>query len=222
MGEVAYARAAAYRNVSLTSYAMGRHNGPVASSQSPPAIGGEKPCRPRISPASSAAQSGRRVVGPSRDAFLVRLAARPEIAAAILLAVMSAFLFVATPTFATHENLIWVCYSFSVIGIATIGMLLVFAAGDIDFSIGAEIGLAAVIAGRIVFYHPGTPDVVVFAAMIATGLAFGLVNGTHRREAQVQPVHCNAGHRLHRPRADHHRFGESEPQRLLRQPHRTG
>jgi ribose transport system permease protein len=117
------------------------------------------------------------VVGPSRDAFLVRLAARPEIAAAILLAAMSVFLLVATPTFATRENLIWVCYSFSVIGIATIGMLLVFAAGDIDFSIGAEIGLAAVIAGRIVFYHPGTPDVAIFAAMIATGLAFGFVNG---------------------------------------------
>lgn len=50
---------------------------------------------------------------------------------------MSGLLLVATPTFATHENLIRVCYSFSVIGIATIGMLLVFAAGDIDFSIGA-------------------------------------------------------------------------------------
>lgn len=132
---------------------------------------------PGVTPESSAGQSRRGVVGPSRDAFLVRLAARPEIAAAILLAAMSAFLLFATPTFATHENLIWVCYSFSVIGIATIGMLLVFAAGDIDFSIGAEIGLAAVVAGRIVFYHPGTPDVVIFAAAIATGLAFGLVNG---------------------------------------------
>ncbi|MFN0195025.1 MAG: ABC transporter permease [Aestuariivirga sp.] len=117
------------------------------------------------------------MVGPSRDALLVRLAARPEIAAAILLAAMSAFLLVATPTFATYENLSWICYSFSVIGIATTGMLLVFAAGDIDFSIGAQIGLAAVIAGRIVFFHPGTPDVVVFAATIATGLVFGLVNG---------------------------------------------
>jgi ribose transport system permease protein len=132
----------------------------------------------RVSLATSSRKSGRpRIAGPSRDALLVRLAARPEIAAAILLVAMSAFLLVATPTFATHENLIWVCYSFAVIGIATIGMLLVFAAGDIDFSIGAEIGLAAVIAGRIIFIHPHTPDAVVFAATIAIGLMFGLVNG---------------------------------------------
>jgi ribose transport system permease protein len=132
----------------------------------------------RVLPAGLEPQSGQPgVVGLTRDALLVRLAARPEVAAAILLGVMSGFLLVATPTFATHENLIWVCYSFSVIGIATIGMLLVFAAGDIDFSIGAEIGLAAVIAGRIVFYHPGTPDVAIFAATIATGLLFGFVNG---------------------------------------------
>ncbi len=73
-------------------------------------------------PAGLEPQSGQRgVVGPTRDALLVRLAARPEAAAAILLGVMSGFLLVATPTFATNENLIWVCYSFSVIGIATIG-----------------------------------------------------------------------------------------------------
>ena len=132
----------------------------------------------RVLPAGLEPQSGQPgLVGLTRDALLVRLAARPEVAAAILLGVMSGFLLVATPTFATHENLIWVCYSFSVIGIATIGMLLVFAAGDIDFSIGAEIGLAAVIAGRIVFYHPSTSDVAIFAATIATGLLFGFVNG---------------------------------------------
>ena len=76
----------------------------------------------------------------SRDPLLVRLAVRPEIASVILLAVMSMFLVASTSTFATEENLVWVTYNFSVIAIATIGMLLVFAAGDIDFSIGAEIG----------------------------------------------------------------------------------
>lgn len=97
--------------------------------------------------------------------------------ATILLVAMVAFLLAATPTFATQENILWVCYSFSVIGIATIGMLLVFLMADIDFSIGSEIGLAAVIAGRIVFYDPETPDLVVFGAAVGSGLAFGLVNG---------------------------------------------
>ena len=127
--------------------------------------------------ATFSGRSARPVPFAQRDPLLVRLAARPEIAATILLAVMSAFLFFATPTFATRENIIWVCYSFSVIAIATIGMLLVFAAGDIDFSIGAEIGLAAVIAGRIVYFHRDTPDILVFLAALASGLSFGLANG---------------------------------------------
>ncbi len=111
------------------------------------------------------------------DPLLLRLASRSEIVATILLLVMSGCLLAATPTFATQENLLWVCYSFSVIAIASTGMLLVFLAGDIDFAIGSEIGLAAIVAGRIVFFHPGTPDLVVAMAAIGSGLAFGLVNG---------------------------------------------
>ena len=111
------------------------------------------------------------------DPILLRLATRPEIVAAILLFVISAFLLVMTPTFASQENILWVLYSFAVIGIASIGMLLVLLTADIDFAIGSEIGLAAIIAGRIVFYHPETPDVVIFAACVCSGLAFGLVNG---------------------------------------------
>ena len=111
------------------------------------------------------------------DPLVIRLASRPELVAAILLVTVAVALFLATPTFATQENLLWVCYSFSVIGIATIGMLLVFATADIDFSIGSEIGLAAIVAGRLVFFHHGVSGWVVFAAAVSSGLAFGLVNG---------------------------------------------
>lgn len=120
-------------------------------------------------------QAGRTIA--VHDPLLHRLATRPEIIASILLLVISGFLIVATPTFASQENLLWVLYSFAVIGIATIGMLFVLLVGDIDFSIGSEIGLAAIIAGRIVFYHPEMPDILIFAAAIGSGLAFGLVNG---------------------------------------------
>lgn len=112
-----------------------------------------------------------------RDPLMLRLTTRPEIVATILLFVMSVFLVATTPTFASQENILWVLYSFAVIGIASIGMLLVLLMGDIDFSIGSEIGLGAIIAGRIVFYHPGAPDILIFATAVASGLAFGLVNG---------------------------------------------
>jgi ribose/xylose/arabinose/galactoside ABC-type transport system permease subunit len=120
---------------------------------------------------------GTKLVLAAHDPLLLRLASRPEIIATILLLAITLILLVATPTFGTEENLLWVCYSFSVIGIATIGMLLVFATADIDFAIGSEIGLAAVIAGKIVFFHPETSGWLVFAASVGSGLAFGLVNG---------------------------------------------
>jgi ribose/xylose/arabinose/galactoside ABC-type transport system permease subunit len=111
------------------------------------------------------------------DSLGLRLASRPEIVGAILLVTVTVGLLLATPTFATQENLLWVCYSFSIIGIATIGMLLVFAAADIDFAIGSEIGLAAVIAGRIAFFNAGVSGSAIFAAAIGSGLGFGLING---------------------------------------------
>lgn len=120
-------------------------------------------------------QAGRIIA--ANDPLLLRFTTRPEIIASILLLVMSGFLVVVTPTFASQENILWVLYSFAVIGIASIGMLLVLLIGDIDFAVGSEIGLAAIIAGRIVFYHPDTPDILIFAAAIGSGLAFGLVNG---------------------------------------------
>ncbi len=112
-----------------------------------------------------------------RDPLLLRLTTRPEMVATILLVAMSLFLLATTTTFATQENILWICYGFSVIGIATIGLLPVLLTADIDFAIGAEIGLAAVIAGRIVFYDPEAPDLLVFGAAVGSGLAFGLVNG---------------------------------------------
>ena len=102
-----------------------------------------------------------------RDPLLLRLTTRPEMVATILLVAMSVFLLAATPTFATQENILWICYSFSVIGIATIGLLPVLLTADIDFAIGAEIGLAAVVAGRIVFYDPNAPDAPVQLAFDA-------------------------------------------------------
>lgn len=126
---------------------------------------------------SAADMAARRPAAADRDSLYARLASRPEVAGAILLAVMAIFLSAATPTFLSQENVLWVLYSFAVIGLASIGMLLVLAAGDIDLSIGAQIGLAAIIAGRIVFHHPETPDVLVFGASIASGMIFGLING---------------------------------------------
>ena len=124
----------------------------------------------------TASSSGRRGETSSviaiHDPLLLRLAARPEIVATILLATITLALLFATPTFATQENLLWVCYSFSVIGIATLGTLLVFVAADIDFAIGSEIGLAAIIAGRTVFFHPGASGWLVFAAAVGSGLGF--------------------------------------------------
>jgi ribose transport system permease protein len=135
-------------------------------------------------------ESGRGGAGRAvaiHDPFLLRVASRPELIATSLLVTVTLALLLATPTFATQENLLWVCYSFSIIGIATVGMLLVFAAADIDFAIGSEIGLAAVLAGRIVFYDHDASGWLVFAAAIGSGLGFGLINGLIVAKLKLNP-----------------------------------
>jgi ribose/xylose/arabinose/galactoside ABC-type transport system permease subunit len=110
-------------------------------------------------------------------AFYRRFETRPEFAAAMILSVLIVFMAFATRTFLTTANIVWVALSFSTVAIAALGMLLVIASGSIDLSVGSQMGLSAVVAGWFVYVHPGTPDLVVFAAAAGSGIAFGLVNG---------------------------------------------
>lgn len=113
---------------------------------------------------------------PSMKMVLSSVLRKPEMTAVLMLLLVGGFLSVANSTFRTVDNIVWVMHSFSIIAIAAMGVLLLIVSGTIDLSSGAQIGMAAIVTGWIIYYHPGTPDLVIFAAAIASGLAFGVLN----------------------------------------------
>jgi ribose transport system permease protein len=94
----------------------------------------------------------------------------------LMLAVVIAAATAVTPLFLTTSNLGNVIDASSVIAVLAMGQLLVIVTRGIDLSVGSTVALSSVV-GALVFEHHGAGAAVI-AAILATGLAVGLVNGT--------------------------------------------
>lgn len=79
---------------------------------------------------------------------------------------------IANPNFLTAENLLNVARQVSLIGIAAVGMTFVMIAGGIDLSIGALLGLCAVLAA-FVMVNLALPIWVAVLVAVAVALASG-------------------------------------------------
>ncbi len=80
-----------------------------------------------------------------------------------------------TPLFLTTSNLGNVIDASAVIAVVAMGQLLVIVTRGIDLSVGATIALSSVV-GSLVFVRVDSGAAVI-AAIVATGLVVGLVNG---------------------------------------------
>ncbi len=96
-----------------------------------------------------------------------------NVLAALLLVV--ALISLSTPYFLTTDNLMGVFRSFSLVAIMSIGMVMVIVTGGIDLSVGSALGLSSLITALL--FQAGMPTAVCVAGGLATGVAFGLVNG---------------------------------------------
>lgn len=90
------------------------------------------------------------------------------------------FLFVgfsiATPHFLRIANLLNVLRQVSLLGIIAVGMTMVIISGEIDLSVGAVYGIAAVSCG--LFMRSGYPFWFAMIMAVLTGAMIGLSNGT--------------------------------------------
>jgi ribose transport system permease protein len=111
----------------------------------------------------------------------------PEEAGLLLILIgISAVLAVLSPYFLTVPNLINVVLTMSVIGIVSIGMTYVMLSGGIDLSVGATMGLSAVVAAT--FAKNGSPFIVVILVGLGIGFLIGLVNGLAITKLRVPPL----------------------------------
>ncbi len=93
-------------------------------------------------------------------------------ALAIIIIVMS---YLQPQAFASIDNFYNITRNFSFIGIMAVGMTAVIITGGIDLSVGSIMGAVAVAAGTIM--HAGFAWPLAVLGGLATGLAFGLLNG---------------------------------------------
>ena len=111
----------------------------------------------------------------------------------IFLALVLLFVFFsfATPHFFNVGNLLNIIRQVSLIGILAMGMTMVIVTGEIDLSVGAIYGAAAIVGGFAM--TQGLPVWLAVVAALLTGLVFGLLNGVLSTYARIPALIVTLG-----------------------------
>ncbi|KAB7732990.1 ribose ABC transporter permease [Rudanella paleaurantiibacter] len=99
---------------------------------------------------------------------------------------------VISPKFLTVQNLMIIVMQVSINALLAFGVTFVIITGGIDLSIGSIVAVAGVVAAS--FAHPDTyPVIVPLALALATGVAFGALNGFVITRSKVPPFIVTLG-----------------------------
>jgi ribose/xylose/arabinose/galactoside ABC-type transport system permease subunit len=109
----------------------------------------------------------------------------------VFLALLIVIFALATPDFATTENVRGILASVAVLGIIALGVNQVVLAGDIDISVGSMLGVCAIAAGAV-GQSIGGLLLPLLAAMLV-GAAIGLVNGGLTTIARIPSIIVTLG-----------------------------
>ncbi|NMB88433.1 MAG: ABC transporter permease [Chloroflexi bacterium] len=113
----------------------------------------------------------------------------------LILVFMIVFLFTASPTFRTVQNMINVLNQISINGIIAIGMSFVIIGGGIDLSIGSMIAVASVITGAVLTSGGDNVVLAVIFSVLACGV-IGLFNGFLIAKFEMFPFVVTLGTQL--------------------------
>lgn len=98
-----------------------------------------------------------------------------EIGVLLAVILLSTFLAFATPYFLSTFNLMNVLRQVSVVGILAVGQTMVLISGNIDLSIGAQLGLSGCVVAILTLM--GFEPLLALIIAICTTMSVGLVNG---------------------------------------------
>lgn len=123
--------------------------------------------------------------------FIRRLGRHRETSVLLMLLAVALYLAFASDYFLAPRNLLNIGRQASVVAIVALGQALVIIARGIDLSVGAVIGLSAVVAA-VVMRDTGIESVGLLAGLL-TGLACGLVNGLLYTRFRINPFIATLG-----------------------------
>ena len=95
------------------------------------------------------------------------------------------------PAFFSVTNLFNVLRQVAVVGIVAVGMTFVMLTGGIDLSVGAIIGVSAVVAAKAML--AGMNPVLASLMTITIGLLLGILNGVFVNELRIPPLVATLG-----------------------------
>jgi ribose/xylose/arabinose/galactoside ABC-type transport system permease subunit len=105
--------------------------------------------------------------------------------------VLAIVLSLTTKNFLSTSNISNTLLGLSGIAIVSIGMTLVIVTGGIDVSVGSALGIASVVAGKLLMAHASAPVIVV--AALAAGFAVGMLNGVIISYGNIPPIIVTLG-----------------------------
>jgi len=107
------------------------------------------------------------------------------------MAVISSFVTLLNPRFASFSNLMELLRQVSVLGMITMALSLVMISGGLDLSLGAMMGLIAVVATQLIAAGYGVPFAVLVSLVAGCGL--GLLNGVLIAKSKAVPLIITLG-----------------------------
>lgn len=108
-----------------------------------------------------------------------------------LVLVIVLFAFLAPGRFLSGYNLATIATQTVIVALGAIGMTFVIVSGGIDLSVGSVIALASVVTA--ILLREEAPPILALAAGVATGAAFGLVNGAVVTKLGIVPFIVTLG-----------------------------
>jgi ribose transport system permease protein len=108
-----------------------------------------------------------------------------------LIVVLMVIFSLSTEKFMSVSNLSNLLLQLSGVAISAIGMTMVIITGGIDVSVGSILGMASVVAGKLLM--AGSSFIIVILSAIATGFGIGILNGIIISYGNVPPIIVTLG-----------------------------
>ncbi len=111
----------------------------------------------------------------------------------IMLVAVMVFAGILNSTFFSFENQMDVIKSNAVLGMVSLGMLVIILTGGIDVSIGGQLALVTVLTGQLMKDTGFDNLLVIYLLGIAIGGAVGLLNGLMVSRLSLPPIIATLG-----------------------------
>ena len=116
-----------------------------------------------------------------------------ELGLVFFIVILSITVQIRSHEFLTPNNLGNLFTNTAILGILSVGMMMVLLTGGIDLSIGAVIAFTGMVAGLTVKAYPGIPVVILVIESSLIGAAIGLVTGILIAHFSILPIIASLG-----------------------------